>query len=142
MDEAARARRLLEASRTVAVLGIHDELSRPAAYVPQYLADVGYRVRGVNPALAGRVVLGYEVTSTLAELHEAIDIVDVFRRPEAIAAHVADILAVKPKAVWLQLGIRNDEVAKALESHGIEVVQDRCMLADHRRFGIAPRTGG
>jgi hypothetical protein len=142
MDEPARARRALETSRTIAVLGIHDDLARPAAYVPEYLAKVGYRVVGANPALAGRTALGHPVTATLAELAargEVIDLVDVFRRAEAIPAHLDDLLAVRPKVVWLQLGIRNDEVARALEAQGIEVIQDRCTYADHRRFGLAPR---
>jgi predicted CoA-binding protein len=81
-------------------------------------------------------VLGHPVVATLAELGEPIDLVDVFRRPEAIPPHVDDILAVKPKIVWLQLGIRNDQVAEVLERAGIEVIQDRCTLADHRRFGL------
>lgn len=139
MDDTARARRALETSSTIAVLGIHNDLSRPAAYVPEYLSEVGYRVLGVNPMLVGQEVLGHKVTATLAELGEPIDIVDVFRRPAAIPPHVDDILAAKPKIVWLQLGIRNDEVAKVLESHGIEVIQDRCTLADHRRFGLPRR---
>lgn len=139
MDDAARARRILQDSRTIAVLGIHDDLARPAAYVPEYLAQVGYRVLGVNPALVGRSILGRPVVATLAELGEPIDVVDVFRRAEAIPPHLDDLLAARPKVVWLQLGIRNDEVARELERHGIEVVQDRCTLADHRRFGLAPR---
>jgi predicted CoA-binding protein len=145
MDEQARARRALETSRTIAVLGIHDDLSRPAAYVPEYLAAVGYRVLGVNPMLVGRSVLGHPVVATLAELTELteltelsgpIDMVDVFRRPAAIPSHLDDILAAKPKLVWFQLGIRNDAAAEILESHGIEVIQDRCTYADHRRFGL------
>lgn len=139
MDDASRARRALENSRTIAVLGIHDDLSRPAAYVPDYLAEVGYRILGVNPQKAGTAILGHTVVSTLAELGEPIDIVDVFRRAEAIPPHLDDILAAKPKIVWFQLGIRNDAAAKVLESHGIEVIQDRCTLADHRRFGLPRR---
>ena len=139
MDDAARARRILQESHTIAVLGIHDDPARPAAYVPEYLAQVGYRVLGVNPALVGRNVLGRPVVATLAELGEPIDVVDVFRRAEAIAPHLDDLLAVRPKVVWLQLGIRNDEVARVLENHGIEVIQDRCTLADHRRFGLPSR---
>ena len=142
MDESAHARRALETSRTIAVLGIHDDSARPAAYVPEYLAKVGYRVLGANPLLAGRTLLGHPVAATLAELverGEAIDMVDVFRRAEAIPAHLDDLLAAKPKIVWLQLGIRNDEVARKLEARGIEVIQDRCTYADHRRFGLPPR---
>lgn len=139
MDDAARARRILQDSHTIAVLGIHDEPSRPAAYVPEYLAKVGYRVLGVNPMLVGRVICGHPVAATLAELGEPLDMVDVFRRADAIAPHLDDLLAAKPKVVWLQLGIRNDEIARTLERHGIEVIQDRCTLADHQRFGLPAR---
>lgn len=138
MDESARARRALETSRTIAVLGIHDDLSRPAAYVPEYLAKVGYRVLGVNPMLAGRELFGHRVVATLAELGEPLDMVDVFRRPAAIPAHLDDLLAAKPRLVWFQLGIRNDAAAAVLERAGIEVIQDRCTYADHRRFGLPP----
>jgi uncharacterized protein len=135
----ARARHLLETSTTIAVLGAHDEPARPAAYVPEYLAAMGYRVLPVNPSLAGRTLFGHRVAATVAELGEPLDLVDVFRRPSALAAHVEDLLSARPRAVWFQLGIRDDAVAKILESHGIEVIQDRCTLADHRRFGLARR---
>jgi uncharacterized protein len=137
MDE--RARQILETSHTIAVLGAHDEPSRPAAYVPEYLAEVGYRVLPVNPSLVGRTLFGHRVVATVAELGEPLDLVDVFRRPAALPAHVDDLLLARPKVVWFQLGIRNDAVAKLLERHGIEVIQDRCTLADHRRFGIPRR---
>jgi uncharacterized protein len=139
MNDQERARRILEQARTIAVLGIHHESARPAAYVPQYLAEVGYRVLGVNAALVGRNLLGRAVVATVAELGERVDVVDVFRRAEAIGAHLEDLLAARPKAVWFQLGIRNDEAAAVLEKHGIEVIQDRCTLADHKRFGLPAR---
>lgn len=139
MNDAARAKRILEESRTIAVLGIHDELARPAAYVPAYLADAGYEVLGVNPALVGRSVLGRPVVATLAELATPLDLVDVFRRAELLPGHVEDLVAARPKVVWFQLGIRNDEVARQLERHGIEVIQDRCTLADHQAFGLGRR---
>lgn len=136
MNDAARAKRILQESRTIAVLGIHDEPARPAAYVPAYLAEVGYQVLGVNPALVGRSVLGRPVVATLAELDQPIDMVDVFRRAELLPGHLDELVAARPKVVWLQLGIRNDEVARQLERHGIEVIQDRCTLADHQAFGL------
>lgn len=136
MNDAARAKRILQESRTIAVLGIHDEPARPAAYVPAYLAEVGYQVLGVNPALVGRSVLGRPVVATLTELEQPIDMVDVFRRAEALPGHLEELVAARPKVVWLQLGIRNDEVARQLERHGIEVIQDRCTLADHQAFGL------
>ena len=135
MDD-ARLRTILETSPTVAVLGIHDDDSRAAYYVPEYLHEHGYRVLGVNPHLAGRVLFGEPVVGTLAELREPIDLVDVFRRSEWLPEHQADLLAARPRVVWMQLGVRHDAVARALEAAGIEVVQDRCTMADHRRLRL------
>jgi uncharacterized protein len=122
------------------VLGAHDEPSRPAFYVPDYLYQQGYRILPVNPALSGRTLWGEVVRATLAEIAEPVDIVDVFRRPELLSGHTSDILSMKPlpRLVWLQLGIRNDAFARAITAAGIDVVQDRCTLADHRRMGIGP----
>jgi predicted CoA-binding protein len=139
-DTRALARRLLENAKTIAVLGAHPTSWRPACYVPEYLQKQGYRVLPVNPRFAGKEMFGEPVVATLAELDEAVDFVDVFRRPEWLPDHVEDILAMTPRppAVWLQAGIVNDEFAAALEAEGIEVVQDRCTLADHRSMGIGP----
>lgn len=133
---ADRKRALLETCPTIAVLGIHDDPARPAHYVPAYLHAHGYRILGVNPALAGRALFGAPVVASLAELGEPIDMVDVFRRSELVAQHQAELLACRPRSVWLQLGVRNDAVAAALTAAGIEVVQDACTLAEHRRLGL------
>ena len=84
------------------------------------------------------MLFGERVRATLAEIGEPIDIVDVFRRAQDIPGHVEDILAMKPrpKVVWFQLGIKNDDAAKILEAAGIEVIQNRCTLADHQRLGL------
>jgi predicted CoA-binding protein len=132
----ARLRTILATSPTVAVLGIHDDDARAAFYVPEYLSEHGYRILGVNPGLAGKTILGAKVASTLAELGEPIDLVDVFRRSEWLPQHLDDLLACKPKVVWMQLGVHHDEVARALEAAGITVVQDRCTMADHRRLRV------
>lgn len=134
----ARLREILAGSPTVAVLGIHREPEKAAFYVPEYLHDEGYRVIGVNPQFVDETILGEKVRATLQEIMEPIDLVDVFRKPEAIPTHVADILAMKPrpKYVWFQLGIKNDEAAKQLEEAGIVVIQNRCTLADHQRLGL------
>ncbi len=134
----AQVREILKSSPTVAVLGVNDEPEKAAFYVPEYLHDEGYTVIGVNPKLAGRTMFDHAVRTTLAEIPEPVDLVDVFRRPEAIMDHVEDILAMKPrpKVVWFQLGIRNDEAAHVLEAAGITVVQNRCTLADHQRLGL------
>jgi uncharacterized protein len=138
MSIEANVRDILEHSPTVAVLGIHRAAEKPAFYVPEYLHDHGYRVIGVNPAFAGETLFGEPVRATLAELGEPIDLVDVFRRGEAIPAHLDDILAMRPlpKVVWFQLGITNDAAAATLEHAGITVIQNRCTLAEHRRLGL------
>jgi len=136
----ARLREILTTSPTIAVLGIHREPEKAAFYVPEYLHDEGYRIIGVNPLLVGEALFGEPVRATLAELTEPIDLVDVFRRSELIPQHIEDILAMKPRprVVWFQLGIRNDDAAHILEAAGIVVVQNRCMLADHQRLGLGP----
>lgn len=133
-------RRILAEARTVAVLGAHVEPAKPAHYVPGYLHGQGYRVLPVNPVFAGRTLWGETVRTSLAELRQPVDVVDVFRRAELLPRHVEEILAMepRPRLVWLQLGIRNDVVARRLVDAGIEVVQDRCTLADHRSFGLGP----
>jgi predicted CoA-binding protein len=129
-------RAILAHSPTVAVLGIHDDPVRPAHYVPAYLHDHGYRILGVNPALAGRTLFGEVVVASLAELAAPCDLVDVFRRPDALPAHQAELAACAAPVVWFQLGIRHDAVAAALTAAGKTVIQDRCTLADHRRLGL------
>lgn len=131
-------RRVLEGAQTVAVVGAHDDLSRPAGYVPDYLHNRGYTIYPVNPMKVGMTLWGQPVRATLAELPVPIDLVDVFRRSGDVPGHLDDLLAMSPlpKTVWLQLGIRNDAVAQRLAAAGIDVVQDRCTLADHRLFGL------
>ena len=133
-------RRVLSEARTVAVLGAHALTRKPAHYVPDYLHGQGYRILPVNPVFAGQTLWGETVSRTLAELGEPVDVVDVFRRSELLPPHVADILAMepRPRLVWLQLGIRNDAVARQLLAAGIEVIQNRCMLADHQRMQLGP----
>lgn len=139
VDETS-VRRVLEQARTIAVLGVHVDPVKPAHYVPDYLAEQGYRILPVNPAFVGQQLWGRPVVATLAELDTPVDIVDVFRRPDKIPEHIDDILAMqpRPRVVWLQLGIRNDQAARQLIQAGIEVVQDRCTLADHRAFRLGP----
>jgi predicted CoA-binding protein len=136
MTEADIAR-IVKQSRRVAVLGVKTEqqAGQPAFYVAKYLHDAGVDVVPV-PVYYPDVtqILGLTVYRKLADIPGELDLVDVFRLAEAIPQHVPDILAKKPKAVWFQLGIRNDAVAAELERAGIEVVQDRCLMVDHRRY--------
>ena len=128
---------LLRDTRTIAVLGIKPEShsDQAAHYVPAHMAAAGYDVIPV-PVYYPEVteILGKPVVRKLADIGRPVDMINVFRRPTDIPQHVDDILAAKPKAVWLQLGIRNDEVAKTLAEAGIKVVQDRCLMVDEGRL--------
>ena len=122
--------------RVVAVLGAHVREHKPAFYVPDYLHAAGLRVIPVNPVFAGRRQWGETFRPTLAEVGEPIDLIDVFRRSEIVAQHGDEILDLDPlpRCVWLQLGIRDESLASRLGAAGIEVIQDRCLMVDHRRL--------
>ena len=126
---------LLRDMHRIAVLGIKTEAQadQAAFYVAKYLVDAGLEVVPVPVYYPEATsILGKPVYRKLADVPDKIDLVDVFRRPGDIDAHVDDILAKKPKAVWFQLGIRNDAAAEKLARAGIKVVQDRCLMVDHR----------
>jgi predicted CoA-binding protein len=127
-------REILERVHTIAVVGIKDREAEDAYRVPRYLQQQGYRIVPVNPKL--QRVLGEPAFARLADLPDPVDLVDVFRAPEFLPAHADEILALprRPLAVWLQLGIRHDTAAERLRAAGIRVVQDRCILIEHRRL--------
>ncbi len=131
----AQIAELLKNTKTIAVLGIKPESHAytPAHYVPKYMADAGYEIIPV-PVYYPEVttILGKPVCRDLKEIPGEVDLLNVFRRSEDISKHTDDILASKPKAVWFQLGIRNDEVAEKLANAGIKVVQDLCLMVEHR----------
>ena len=131
-------RKILENSPTVAVLGAHHQAHRAAFYVPQYLFERGYRILPVNPKLVGMELWGETVVEKLTDLGEYVDLVDVFRASWNLREHIPEILAMSPapSVVWLQLGIRSEAVRTAMQDAGIEFVQNRCTLADHRAMGI------
>ena len=137
LERSADIRALLERTRRIAVLGIKTpESGAPAYYVPEYAQQAGYEVVPV-PVYYPEVteILGEPVHRTLAAVPGPIDMVNVFRRPKDIPAHVDDILAARPRSVWFQLGIRHDAVAEQLARAGIDVVQDRCLLVELRYMG-------
>jgi predicted CoA-binding protein len=127
---------LLADVRRIAVLGIKTEgqANQPAFYVADYLVKAGLEVVPV-PVYYPEVtrILGQPVFRKLVDIPGAIDMVDVFRRPQDLHGHLDDILAKRPRAVWLQLGIRDDRFAHALTGAGIDVVQDRCLMVEHAR---------
>ena len=136
VEDAAGVARIAREAERVAVLGIKTEkhAGEPAFYVAQYLAGAGIDVVPV-PVYYPDVteILGRKVYRRVADVPGPIDLVDVFRRAHDIDAHVDDLIAARPRAVWFQLGIRNDRAAERLARAGIEVVQDRCLMVDHRR---------
>ncbi len=124
-------------TRRIAVLGIKTERqsAKPAFYVPAYLAAAGFEIIPVPVYYPDvNVILGQPVYRRLSDIPGPIDLVEVFRRPEAIDPHVDDMLAKRPRAVWFQSGIRNDRAAERLARAGIQVVQDRCLMLEHRRL--------
>jgi hypothetical protein len=137
LDDEASIDALLARTHRVAVLGIKTEAQagQPAFDVPRYLDAAGLEVIPV-PVYYPDVttILGKPVYRRLVDVPGELDLVDVFRRPQDLDAHLDDLLAKHPRAVWLQLGIRSDAFAARLAAAGIDVVQDRCLLVDHRRW--------
>lgn len=127
-------REALRSARTIAVLGQKDGPGEDSWRVSRYLQQHGYRIVPVNPKLP--VVLGERSFPALAQVEGPIDLVDVFRASAHIAGHVDEILALSPRpaCVWLQLGVRDDASARRLEAAGITVIQDRCIMVEHRRL--------
>src|ERR1051326_6822521 len=138
INDAAGIARAIHETKTIAVLGIKPEshADQAAHYVPAHMAAAGYAVIPV-PVYYPEVteILGRKVVRKLADIDGAVDMVNVFRRPNDIPQHVDDILAKKPKYVWFQLGIRNDAAAQQLAEAGIKVVQDRCLMVEQGRLG-------
>jgi predicted CoA-binding protein len=135
ITDTAGIRDLLAGTKTIAVLGIKTEAqsNAPAFYVPSYLVSAGFQVIPV-PVYYPDVtqILGQKVYRKLSDVPGEIDLVNVFRRSQDVRPHLEDILAKKPKAVWLQSGIRDDAVAETLAQADIKVVQDRCLMVEHR----------
>ena len=133
---ADRVLELLQGAKTIAVIGLTDDPAKPSYGVSQYMQGKGYRIVPINPKLAE--VLGEKAYPTLTEAaqHEKIDIVDVFRRPDAVPAIVDEVIALKLPALWLQETVVHEEAAEKARNAGVEVVMDRCILKEHRKYGL------
>lgn len=135
VESPAQIRQLIMQTHRIAVLGIKTEaqVGQPSVYVPQYMLRAGFEIIPV-PVYYPEVteILGAPVYRRLVDIPVDVDLVDVFRRPQDIDGHVDDILAKKPKGVWFQSGIRNDRAAERFARAGIQVVQDRCLMVEHR----------
>jgi len=128
---------ILRGARRVAVLGIKTEKQsgQPAYYVPEYLQRVGYQIVPVPVYYPEATeIMGETVYRSVAAVPGPVDLVVVFRRSGDVEGHVSDLLEARPRAVWMQSGIRNEEAARRLAEAGIRVVQDRCTMVEHRRL--------
>lgn len=127
-------RRLLQQARTIAVVGLSDKPDRDSFRVAHYLKAHGYRIIPVNPNLTE--VLGERACASLRDVPEPVDIVDIFRKPEAVPAIVEDAIAIGAKAVWMQEGIAHNAAADRARAAGLQVVMSKCILKEHRNaFG-------
>jgi uncharacterized protein len=129
-------RHLLTQTRTIALVGASDRPDRPSYSVMRVLQNWGYRVLPVNPQITGEHVHGEYVWRELGQIGEPIDLVDIFRRPQAAGEAVDEAIAVGAKAVWLQIGVINHEAAARAEAAGLAVVMDRCPAIDLPRLGV------
>lgn len=127
---------LLAETRTIAMIGASDRPSRPSYGVMRFLQDHGYRVIPVNPQITGEHVHGEYVWRELSQLGDPIDLVDIFRRPQAAGEAVDQAIAAGAKAVWMQLGVINEEAARRAEAAGLKVVMDRCPVIEIRRMRL------
>ena len=134
-DDAA-LRELLRTSRRIAVVGLSPRPDRPSHGVAAYLQRSGYTIVPVNPC--GGSILGEPVHPTLADAAAAgrIDVVDVFRRSDALPALAPEIIAIRPRLAWFQIGVTDDGAARALRAAGIPLVMDRCLAVDHQLLGV------
>lgn len=136
IDSYAGIRQVIGATRRIAVLGMKLGDHRPAFFVPEYAQRAGYEIVPVPVYYPDATeMLGEKVYRTISSIPGELDMVNVFRRSEDIPAHLDDIIAKRPKSVWFQLGIVNDDAAERLAREGIDVVQDRCLLVELRRIG-------
>jgi predicted CoA-binding protein len=125
-------RQILETAKTIAVVGLSDKPDRESYKVAKYLQEHGYRIIPVNPTIDQ--VLGEKSYASVADIPEKLDVVDVFRKPEAVVPIAQEAIDAGAGTLWLQLGVVNEEAADKAEVAGMKVVMDRCMKVEHGRL--------
>ena len=133
MTDQETIQRILTTAKHVAVVGLTDDPTRPSHFVPAYLQDNGYHIIPINPTISG-TVLGEKVYPSLADAPRPIDVVQIFRRSEEVGPIVEEAIAAGAGAVWMQLGISNEEAAAAARAAGLDVVMNQCMKVQHSRL--------
>ena len=129
-------RSILATVKTIAMVGASANTARPSYFVLKYLSERGFTILPINPGLAGETILGLPVYASLADVPQPIDMVDVFRRSDAAGAVVDAALAIPPKVIWMQLGVRDDAAAARAEAAGLKVVMNRCPAIEIPRLGL------
>jgi predicted CoA-binding protein len=129
-------RGILTTVKTIAVVGVSANTVRPSYFVFKYLLERGYRMIPVNPGLAGQDLLGQRAYATLVDIPEPVDMVDIFRASERVMPIVEEALRMqpRPRVIWMQLGVRNDEAARRAEAEGLKVVMNRCPKIEYGRL--------
>ena len=135
---------ILNKVKTVAVVGVSSNPVRPSYFVARYLTLKGYTVIPVNPGLEGQILFGQEVKASLSDIRTPVDMVDIFRRSEAVPEIVDDALAAFPdlSAIWMQIGVQHTEAAQKAQARGVEVVQNLCPKIEYQRLFGELRFGG
>jgi predicted CoA-binding protein len=135
---------LLSSVKRVAIVGVSSNPVRPSYFVARYLSLKGFTVIPVNPGLASQTLFGQEVKASLSDIEGPIDMVDIFRRSEAVPAIVDEALEAFPdlKAIWMQIGVIHSDAAQTAEARGVDVVQDRCPKIEYQRLFGELRFGG
>jgi predicted CoA-binding protein len=132
MDDSDKLRRILKASRSIAVVGLSAQWHRPSYFAAKYMQEHGYRVIPVNPTYPE--ILGEKSYKRLADIPEPVDVVDCFRRSSEISALADEAIAIGAKVLWMQLGVESAEARRKAEAAGLEVVENRCVKIEHGRF--------
>lgn len=125
-------KQLLQSTRTIAVVGLSEKADRPSNHVSAYMQAQGYRIIPVNPTVTS--ILGERCYPTLRDIPEPVDMVDVFRRSDAVPAIVNEAIAIGAKSLWLQEGVIHEEAAAQAKAAGLQVVMDQCVLKEHERL--------
>jgi len=134
IESDAGLRDILTRYRRFAVIIASPNPARPGNYVARYLLEHGYEIFPVNPGWAGREIVGRPVVARLRDLPEPVDVVDVFRHPDAVVSIAQDAIAIGAKVLWMQIGAANMDAARIAEAAGLKVVADRCPMAEHERL--------
>jgi predicted CoA-binding protein len=135
---------ILTRTRRIAVVGVSMNPVRPSYYVARYLGLKGFDVYPVNPLHAGEMLMGQRVSASLSEIGQPVDMVDIFRKPEAVPEIVDEALDVFPElqTIWMQIGVTHAEATAKAEARGVDVVQDRCPKIEYQRLFGELRMGG